>query len=117
MNNNKIKWIVTGIAASLFLVGVWFAITVALWVPELEPVATPRPEAPISDLSTQREFEESFLEGCNGEVDGIEVYCQCAWDYLERNYGYNRIMEITVDYVTTGDIPAELTKADEYCAK
>lgn len=109
------KKIILAILSTILFIGIIFSLLGRVNESETEPVVA-TPSANVTPVSVRQEAEEAFVEACIGE-DAVTGYCQCAWDFLERTYGYDEIMDTAAGYLKTGDIPFQLVEADKYCAE
>jgi hypothetical protein len=84
---------------------------------QVRPTNTPRKptETPVNKPTigpTQNIFYENYMEAC-----GMDDYCQCTYDYMIDNHGFDKFLSLSIDYVETQKMPEELLDAVDYCSK
>lgn len=61
-------------------------------------------------------FRHEYISSCN--VNGASIrYCICTYDYIEEQYGSDRLIEFADEYGLTGELPEELFDAVYECQK
>jgi len=66
-------------------------------------------------LSTSK-FENDFMEGCMGEDSTSYAMCSCAYNSIHNELGDDGIVELSVNYLKTEQIPEKvMTKVIKDC--
>lgn len=55
-------------------------------------------------------MKDSYMEGCMGEDSTSYALCNCTYNSLINNYGKEKVIELSVDYLNTEEIPADILK-------
>jgi len=76
-------------------------------------------QEPHFNESTRKSMRTSYVNSCT-QQGATEAYCACTWDYMMREFGMERVVEISIQaYQNSGSfntIPSELSEAIKHCA-
>ena len=61
-----------------------------------------------SSQANPKIIEKSVVDGCLEEAPGQRPYCQCAYDYLEKNIGISGIIDMSIEFDNNGIITKEV---------
>lgn len=68
---------------------------------------------------TRQEMRTSYVDSCV-EAGASKTYCACTWDYMIREYGIERVIEIGIEIYKNGGsldtVPSEFSEAIQHCA-
>jgi len=70
----------------------------------------PKIKVPIAEKEVsivEREFKAGFIEGCT--EDNLISYsvCNCAYNKMINHYGFNKLLELSLEYIETEELPAK----------
>ena len=103
---------------ALYVISIAFIlIIIIIMLPDNSPEESPTPEpSPVPEYSY---LKESFMDSCVlEEDDALEPYCDCAYEYLIREYGAGRLVEIELNMDENDDkLPEEIENAAIACTK
>jgi len=81
--------------------------------PTVPPTQPPAP--------TQREYpstvRETFLNACLETSGGLQEYCSCALDEVQKAYDLEEFVKLEIQMTNTGQIPEELAGPIAKCLK
>ena len=122
------KWGVVAIAVALVVGGIFLtrqkpAPAPVVSEPSQTPVAsqTEEPSAEPSSspagysASVKAKVRGEFIASCKTKGHYTSVVCDCAADYLAKNYSEAELGKIYVQYHTSDVVPAELEAARDAC--
>jgi hypothetical protein len=83
--------------------------------------STPTPvltSKPVSKYSTElkAKVRNEFISNCKTKGHYSAIECNCAADYLAKNYTEEELAKVYVQYRTSSQIPAALDAASKACA-
>lgn len=94
------------VAMLLIIVGLMFA-----WI--MKPIESPIPASSPSKMTT---FKDGFMEGCyEPELKGSFTYCECVYDYLDRNLTDKGMSDMAIEYAETEEAPEIMNSAAKSC--
>lgn len=75
-------------------------------------------KVPINDFTSgvdRNSFEDGFIEGCV-EEGATYSECDCMWNSVITQLGFDGVVEMTLDYLRTEELPlAVMTNAYNDC--
>ena len=71
-------------------------------------------ETSTIDYSVRKEMKENYMLGCNEEGDLYE-YCNCTFDYLVSELGWDGLINIMMDYYLSGEYQKIMVDAAFHC--
>jgi len=67
-----------------------------------------------NDTDMMTKFKQSYVENCTMS-SGMEDYCKCTYDYMVDKYGEEGLIDISIDYYRTEELPEEIYDAAKEC--
>jgi hypothetical protein len=82
--------------------------------------STPPTATPATDVNTPAAYPAStaqnFMTSCEQTSNGDVAYCQCALNWFQANRTYTQFLA-DEDMVRAGQIPADITTAENACGR
>jgi hypothetical protein len=60
------------------------------------------------------DFKEEYMIGCIDEDTSWE-FCECGYNYLNDNYTNKQILDASLEYIETDEVPDEMMNAAKAC--
>lgn len=85
-----------------------------------EPKSSSQPKQVTSSATAynselQSQFRKAYMDGC--VIDGATDYktCDCTYEYMKDNLGFDKMIELGTKYNRDGIITSEMIDAANYC--
>lgn len=99
--NNTQKIVIAIIIAGLLIGG-------GIWLGTKKTKMVKIPLENKTEITTDV-FKDSYMEGCMGE-DTNYALCNCSYNSLLNQMGKEKLVEFSVDYLNTNEMPAPVLK-------
>lgn len=70
----------------------------------------------IEPVAQKTDFKEVFMSGCLEAGSDLYAYCSCTYDKLEKDLGISGLIDVSIKYDETGELPKEVFPAMSSCA-
>ena len=68
-----------------------------------------------NNVDLKEEFEQGFMEGCVGDDVSAISSCSCMYDGALEVYGFDKFVDISIEYAQTEQIPASFEDVVANC--
>ena len=80
-----------------------------------EPEIETKPLTAIINDVLPQSFRTEFMYGCMGYDYEMYNYCECALDYLDKNYTNSEIVKTSLEYEGSEELPGMMIDASIEC--
>jgi hypothetical protein len=80
----------------------------------ISPTVTPTPSSQYSD-EIRAKVRSDFINSCHTKAKYSITVCNCAADYLSKNYSDEALAKMYLEYHTSNIVPKDLETAADVC--
>jgi len=85
--------------------------------PTLTPTVTTAPTTSKYSVEIKAKVRSEFIGNCKTKGHYSDTECNCAADYLAKNYSEEELAKIYIQYRMSSQVPAALEVASKVCVK